>query len=415
MIESIQQFWVKTGLSMTSSEHLAEGTILLLVALGSLSIYWILRNYLLRLIEHLTLKSINQWDDALMEAKVFHRVLQLIPVTLSLLILEQMTPGLFVFLKRVLLAWIVITAARIIDGFFESISTIYHSKESDQRKPIRPFIQVLVIVDYLVASIMAIGILIDKSPWHLFGLLGGLTAVTMLVFKDTILGFVAGIQLGANDMIREGDWIEMPKYGADGDVIEVTVNTVKVQNWDKTISTIPTYALISDSFKNWRGMSESAGRRIKRSIFIDMTTVRFADEEMLKKIRKIEFLKEYVEKKQSEIEAENKKNKIDLSSTVVNGRRQTNLGIFRAYLERYLHNHPKINKDLTFLVRHLQPTSQGLPIEIYVFSSDKVWANYEAIQADIFDHILAALPEFELRVFQEPTGADFAQLSTSKK
>ena len=289
------------------------------------------------------------------------------------------------------------------------------AKNSDQRKPIRPFIQVLVIVDYLVASIMAIGILIDKSPWHLFGLLGGLTAVTMLVFKDTILGFVAGIQLGANDMIREGDWIEMPKYGADGDVIEVTVNTVKVQNWDKTISTIPTYALISDSFKNWRGMSESAGRRIKRSIFIDMTTVRFSDDEMLAKFRKIEFLKEYVEKKQSEIEAANKKQKIDLSSTVVNGRRQTNLGIFRAYLERYLHNHPKINKDLTFLVRHLQPTSQGLPIEIYVFSSDKVWANYEAIQADIFDHILAALPEFELRIFQEPTGADFAQLSTSKK
>ena len=191
MIKSIQQFWVDTGVSVTSSEHLAEGTILLIVALGSLSIYWVLRNYLLRLIHHMTLKTTNQWDDALMDAKVFHRVLQLIPVTLSLLILEQMTPGLFIFLKRVLLAWVVIAAARIIDGFFESISTIYHSKDSDQRKPIRPFIQVLVIVDYLVASIMAIGILIDKSPWHLFGLLGGLTAVTMLVFKDTILGFVA--------------------------------------------------------------------------------------------------------------------------------------------------------------------------------------------------------------------------------
>jgi len=416
MIKSIQNILMSNlHLSEKWAENIADIFFLLLLGLISLGVYKLLRNYLLRLIHHMTLKTTNQWDDALMDAKVFHRVLQLIPVTLSLLILEQMTPGLFIFLKRVLLAWIVLLVARIIDGFFESISTIYHSKNSDQRKPIRPFIQVLIIVDYLIASIMAIGILINKSPWHLFGLLGGLTAVTMLVFKDTILGFVAGIQLGANDMIREGDWIEMPKYGADGDVIEVTVNTVKVQNWDKTISTIPTYALISDSFKNWRGMSESAGRRIKRSIFVDMTSVRFADDEMLAKFRKIEFLKEYVEKKQSEIEAENKKKKIDLSSTVVNGRRQTNLGIFRAYLERYLHNHPKINKDLTFLVRHLQPTSQGLPIEIYVFSSDKVWANYEAIQADIFDHILAALPEFGLRVFQEPTGADFAQLLTSKK
>jgi miniconductance mechanosensitive channel len=233
----------------------------------------------------------------------------------------------------------------------------------------------------------------------------------MLVFKDTILGFVAGIQIGAYDMVREGDWIEMPKYGADGDVIEVTVNTVKVRNWDKTISTIPTYALISDSFKNWRGMSESGGRRIKRSINIDMTSVRFADEAMLSRFRKMALLQKYIDETQQLIDSENSAKGIDLSATTVNGRRQTNLGIFRAYLVAYLRNHPNIHKEMTFLVRHLQPTAQGLPIEIYVFSSDQVWANYEAIQADIFDHILAALPEFDLRVYQQPCGADIAALA----
>ena len=202
----------------------------------------------------------------------------------------------------------------------------------------------------------------------------------------------------------------MPKYGADGDVIEVTVNTVKVRNWDKTISTIPTYALISDSFKNWRGMSESGGRRIKRSICIDMNTVRFADEAMLEKFRKMNLLKDYVDQMQEEIDATNKEQGIDLSSTMVNGRRQTNLGIFRAYLVHYLRSNPKIHTGMTFLVRHLQPTPQGLPVEIYVFSSDKNWSNYEAIQADIFDHVLAALPEFDLRVYQQPSGMDVASL-----
>jgi miniconductance mechanosensitive channel len=212
-------------------------------------------------------------------------------------------------------------------------------------------------------------------------------------------------------MVREGDWIEMPKYGADGDVIEVTVNTVKVRNWDKTISTIPTYSLIADSFKNWRGMSESGGRRIKRSINIDMNTVRFADEAMLERFRGMELLRNYVETKQAEIDSVNAQLGMDLSATTLNGRRQTNLGIFRAYLLEYLRNHPQIHQGMTFLVRHLQPTAQGLPIEIYVFSSDQIWASYEAIQADIFDHVIAALPEFGLRAFQQPSGADLAGLA----
>ena len=412
MLTLLNDMLVSRGFSETVAYEIAVVALMLAIVAGAYAIYWILRNYLLRAIHRVTAKTTNQWDDVLMEAGVFHRLMRLIPLTAILLGLDHAMPGHFILLQRIVFALLILTGTRTIDAFLNSITTIYQQGKDDFRKPIRPLIQSLIIVLYLFAAIFIISVLLDKSPWNLFTLLGGLTAVTMLVFKDTILGFVAGVQLSANDMVREGDWIEMPRYGADGDVIEVTINTVKVQNWDKTISTIPTYFLISDSFKNWRGMSESSGRRIKRSINIDMGTVRFVDEAMLERFRKIEVLKDYIQKKQEEIDAQNKERKIDLSATTVNGRRQTNLGIFRAYLVEYLRANPNIHKGMTFLVRHLQPTAQGLPIEIYVFSSDKAWANYEAIQADLFDHILAAVPEFELRVFQQPSGNDIAALST---
>ncbi len=236
-----------------------------------------------------------------------------------------------------------------------------------------------------------------------------MTAVLLLIFKDSILGLVAGIQISSNDMVRLGDWVEMPKHGADGDVIDISLTTVKIQNFDKTITTIPTYTMVSDSFKNWRGMSQSAGRRIKRNINIDMRSVKFCDESMLERFASFRHISEYIARKKDELTKFNAENGID-DSVLVNGRRMTNLGTFRAYLEGYLRNHPKINKDMTFLVRQLQPTETGLPIEIYVFCSDKIWANYEAIQADIFDHILAVIPEFDLKVFQNPTGADFEKL-----
>jgi len=406
----IEDFLISFGVAAGVADELALAAFLALIVVGAFAVYWLLRNYLLKLIHSVTLKTSNTWDDALMEARVFQRFLRLIPLTFVSLCIERSMPDSFVLLKRILFALIILTGARAVQGFLDAITGIYHKKQTAGRKPIRPFTQALVIVTYLFAVIFVIAVLLDKSPWNLFGLLGGLTAVTMLVFKDTILGFVAGIQLSANDMVHEGDWIEMPKYGADGDVIEVTVNTVKVRNWDKTISTIPTYALISDSFKNWRGMSESGGRRIKRSVSIDMNTVKFVDGAMLEHFRKMDLLKDYVEERQQEIDGENTERGLDLSATVVNGRRQTNLGIFRAYLLAYLHNHPKIHPGMTFLVRHLQPTPQGLPVEIYVFSSDKAWANYEAIQSDIFDHVLAAIPEFGLHVFQQPSGSDFAAL-----
>jgi len=411
MLEIIRKILVSMGVAEATADEMAVVVLIVLVAIGAFAVYWLLRNYLLRLIHKVTLKTSNKWDDVLMEARVFHRFLRLIPLTFIMLCIDRAMPDSFVLLKRILFALIIFVGARAVEAFLNAVADIYRTETDGNRKPIRPMIQSLIILLYLFSTIFIISVLLNKSPWNLFGLLGGLTAVTMLVFKDTILGFVAGIQLGAYDMVREGDWIEMPKYGADGDVIEVTVNTVKVRNWDKTISTIPTYALISDSFKNWRGMSESGGRRIKRSICIDMNTVRFADEAMLAGFRKMEMLKEYVDKTQQAIDSENEEKKIDLSATVVNGRRQTNLGIFRAYLVEYLRSHPRIHTGMTFLVRHLQPTPQGLPIEIYVFSSDKAWTNYEAIQADIFDHVIAAIPEFGLRVFQQPSGTDVAALA----
>jgi len=416
----IEELLISRGIAPESADEAAIAVLMTLIVLGAYLVYWILRNYLLKVIHRVTQKTSNKWDDALMEARVFHRFLRLIPLTFIMLCVDRMLPVDLsvdppmqgnIVLKRILFALIIFVGARTVEAFLNAVADIYRAEPGSQRKPIRPLIQSLNIIVYLFASIFIISVLINKEPWSLFTLLGGLTAVTMLVFKDTILGFVAGIQIGAYDMVREGDWIEMPKYGADGDVIEVTVNTVKVRNWDKTISTIPTYSLISDSFKNWRGMSESGGRRIKRSICIDMNTACFADEAMLKRFRRMELLKAYVDKTQQEIDSENTEKGIDLSATVVNGRHQTNLGIFRAYLVQYLRSHPKIHTGMTFLVRHLQPTPQGLPIEIYVFSSDKVWANYEAIQADIFDHILAAIPEFGLRVFQQPSGSDLAALA----
>ncbi len=228
----------------------------------------------------------------------------------------------------------------------------------------------------------------------------------MLVFKDTILGLVAGIQLTANRMVAEGDWIEMPRYGADGSILEVTLTTVKVQNWDKTITTVPTCALISESFKNWSGMQESGGRRIKRALYVDMSSIRFCSEEMIKRFSSIQYISEYVEKKRTELAEHNRTAEVD-DSSLANGRRMTNIGTFRAYVEAYLKNHPMVSSEMTFIIRQLAPGEHGLPIEIYVFCKDTRWAHYEAAQADIFDHILAVLPEFDLRVFQSPAGSDF--------
>ncbi len=256
-----------------------------------------------------------------------------------------------------------------------------------------------------LASIVVIALLIGKDPSVLIAGLGALAAVLMLIFKDTLLGFVASIQLSANDMLKVGDWIEMPGHRADGTVLDITLNTVKVQNWDKTISTIPTYAMVSESFTNWRGMEESEGRRIKRAIFIDMYSIRFCTPEMLEHFKKFENLREYVTQKEEEIRKYNEKHGLS-PDDLLSARRQTNIGVFRKYLELYLKNNPRINHRMTFIIRQLQSTEKGLPVEIYVFSKEKEWANYEKLQNDIFDHIFAVIPEFGLKIFQSPAGND---------
>jgi miniconductance mechanosensitive channel len=298
---------------------------------------------------------------------------------------------------------IIILAFLSANSILNIIERIYHRYPVSRELPIKGILQVIQIILVLCSVIFIISILIGKSPVIIFSGLGAMTAILMLIFKDSILGLVAGIQLSANRMVAQGDWIEMPKFGADGEVLEVALTTVKVRNWDKTITTIPTYALISDSFKNWRGMSNSGVRRIKRSINIDMSTVRFLDKTQISYFKKVNLLKDYLSEKDEEISQWNSKLPEDAKENPVNARALTNLGTFRAYIREYVKNHPKIDDQQTLLIRQLQPTEPGIPIELYIFTNDNRWIEYESIQSDIFDHLLAILPEFKLRAFQRPS------------
>ena len=387
-------------------------TLVVLVVLIAVLADFISRKILVRIITRIIERSKSVRDDIFLKRKVFNRLAHIVPA-----LIIWLTTG-FVFAaypelaKLVMVAtkiYIIVVVLLVVDGFVDSLHEIYHTLEISKNKPIKGYVQVVKILLYFVAVILVLSALLGKAPTKLLTGLGALAAVLILVFKDTILGLVASVQLSANKMVKPGDWVEMPKYKADGTVLEISLNTVKVQNWDKTISTIPTYALVSESFTNWRGMEESGGRRIKRSVNIDMNSIRFCDQEMIEKFRKIRFLNKYIDEKLAEIEKYNKENGID-DSVMVNGRRITNFGTFRRYIEEYLRHHPKIHKEMTFLVRHLQPTEKGIPLEIYVFSNDQAWARYEAIQADIFDHILAVIPEFGLQVFQNPSGSDFQKI-----
>lgn len=302
---------------------------------------------------------------------------------------------------------LIILCVRSISALFGSINRTYSSLTISRNRPIKGFLQILTILIYATALILILSILLNKSPWAFLSGLGAMTAILLLVFRDTLLSFVAGIQLTSNDFIRVGDWIEMPQFGADGDVIDMALNAVTVQNFDKTITVIPTHKFLENSFKNWRGMEISGGRRIKRAINIDLNSVRFLENEEIESFKKFKLLKDYILQKENELKESNAKLSDDLK---VNQRRLTNIGTFRAYLTNYLKNHPRISKDMTLLVRHLDPSPKGLPIEIYIFTATTNWSEYEGIQADIFDHVFAVAPEFGLRVFQEPTGADFQSL-----
>ena len=381
-----------------------------LVLLGML-LSWVARRFLAPWLEKLVLKTSLQWDDALAHAGFFKRLGFLVPLLgcySAADFLFANHPALLPLLKRLIIASLVIITVGVLNTLLQAIQTIYATSDRSKNKPIRSYVDALQIIIYVLAGIFIIAVIADKSPWGILSILGGLTAVLLLIFRTSLLGFVANLQLTSNNMMQVGDWITMEKFGADGDVEDITLHTVRVRNWDKTYTSIPTYAFMEDSFQNWRGMAESGGRRIKRCLYIDMNSVTFCSPEMLGHLKKFHVLKEYLTAKEKEIAQYNAQ--ID-DNDIHNSRRQTNLGIFRAYVEAYLRANENINTDLTFLIRHLAPTSQGLPLEIYVFSRDKVWANYEKIQADIFDHLLAIIPEFGLRVFQYPSGSDLKNLA----
>jgi len=394
-LETIQNI---LNISLIQAQLVAAAGVLVL----SFITYLITKYVLMKVILQLSKKTKTLWDDKLIERKVFNNLSYIIP-----LIIIYYAAGLFPdfeeILKRFAKALIIWFSVLAVSSLLSAVNDIYLTTKRAKDKPIKGYLQIIKIFFFIIGAIVVLGIILGKSPWIFVSGLGAMTAILLLIFKDTILSLIASMQISFNDLIKIGDWLSVPHFNADGNVIDIALHTVKIQNWDKTISVIPTHKLIDGTFKNWRGMEQSGGRRIKRSFSIDTSCIKFCDEKMLKKFEKFQYLQKYLVAKKKEVSEYNKKNKID-TSEMINGRNLTNIGMLRAYIVEYLSNHPNVRKDMTFLIRQLAPGSSGLPIEIYVFIDDIKWANFESIQADIFDHILAVVPEFELRIFQYPTG-----------
>ena len=392
------------GLGMAHYVLLAIGSIFLLLVclLGN----YVTKKFIVQGIRELIKNSKNDWDDILLEKKVFHSLSTLVPLIfiqyLSIPILSNFS-FLIPFVHIVVKVSLVLVIASVMIKTLKTLDEVSTRIPYFKDKPIGSYVQLVNIMINVVAAILIFATILNRDPLALLGALGALTAVLMLVFKDTILGLVASIQLSSHDMVRVGDWVSMPKYETDGDVLEITLNTVKIQNWDKTISTIPTYAFISGSFKNWRGMADSKGRRIKRSVNINMMSIRFCTDEEITQYKSVELLKDYIESIQNEISSHNETNRHD-KAYLLNGRNLTNIGLFREYAHQYLSANENLRMDLTLMVRQLEPTENGLPIEVYCFSNNIEWVEYERIQADIFDHLLSSISNFDLEIFQNPTG-----------
>jgi miniconductance mechanosensitive channel len=408
MVDKFEQWLIGQGITSNLAHILRwVGLAIGLIAFAYI-INYVARRIIVGAIAIFVRRTQTRWDDILFERKVFSRLSHLAPALVFYYAAPLFAPVAEI-IQRLAMVYMMIAGLLAVIAFLNGIADIYQSYDISRQKPIKGYIQITVIALSIVVGIVALSTAMNRDPRLLLTGLGAMTAVLILVFKDSILGLVASVQISANNLVQIGDWIEMPKYGADGDVVDITLMTVKVQNWDKTYTNIPAYFFISDSFKNWRGMAESGGRRIKRAIYIDMNTIKLCNEEMLNRYEKYELITDYVRTRRKEILDYNVARKINISE-LINGRRMTNIGTFRAYVAAYLRNHPKVNTNMTFMVRHLAPGEHGLPIEIYVFSKDQEWVNYEAIQADIFDHILAVVPRFDLRVFQSPGGSDIERI-----
>ena len=390
--------WAITTLQLAS--------LMLLVWLVNL----LTRRLLARFLAQAVQATLTQWDASLLGRGVIARLAQVVPALTVYYGISFVSglPALAVPVVRgVASAYVVLTVALAIGNLLNAFGQVYEQRDPERARarPIKGYLQLIKIVVYLVTAILIIATLFNRDPLLLLSGLGAMTAVLLLVFKDTLLSLVASVQLSTHDMLRVGDWIEMPQLNADGFAIDISLHTVKIQNWDKTITTVPTWRLISESFKNWRGMFESGGRRIKRSIYIDQASVRFLNPEERERLRRFALIDGYLDRKQAELERHNEA-LIAEGKDPVNSRRVTNIGTFRAYVQAYLQSHPRIHQQMIMLVRQLQPGPTGLPLEIYCFTSSTAWVEYEGIQADVFDHLYAILPEFDLRVFQQPSGAD---------
>lgn len=416
MIEKLLEQYITmlegVGLSNQVAMIIENVTVLVIIILLAFLADRITKRVLIGVIRQVVKRTKTTFDDILLQRKVFNRLAHIAPALVinATVVFLFDAPDLVAVIKKLTGVYMILVTALVIDSLISALHDIYNQLPVSRGRNIKGYMQVVKIIIYIFAILLVIDVFSEKSLVGLFTGLGAFAAVIMLVFKDSILGLTASIQLSANDMVKVGDWISMPQFNADGDVIDISLTTVKVRNWDKTIATIPTYALVSDSFNNWRGMQLSGGRRIMRSVNIDMRSIRFMDQEIRDQLSSIAILRPYLKEKEKEIEAYNRSIGAD-DTNPVNGRRMTNLGTFRKYLELYLRNHPKVNQELTFIIRHLQPTDKGLPIEIYVFSKDQEWEKYEAVQADIFDHVLAVIPYFDLRIFQNPSGEDWRMLA----
>ena len=394
---------------------LPTGATLIGLIFAALLADFVANRGIVSVVRRIVVRTSVDWDNTIVEYKVVDRLVHLLPAVI-LFTGIPFVPGLpenvIVVVRNVAVGYMVLMLTMALSSLLGAANAIYASTPMARDRPLKGFVQLVQIVVWIFGGVMIVAAILNKSPLLLLSGFGAMTAILILVFRDTLLSLVASVQLTAQDMVRVGDWIEMPQFGADGDVIDVQLHTVKVQNWDKTITTIPTHRLIAESFKNWRGMSQSGGRRVKRPVYLDLSSVRFLTRDEIERFRRFALLADYIDRKEKELADYNKRLEREVDAEV-NQRRLTNIGTFRAYAFNYLRHHPRIRQDMTLLVRQLPPGPDGLPLEIYCFTNTTAWAEYEDIQSDIFDHLLAIVPEFGLRVYQRPAGADLAQVKLS--
>ncbi|MCH8567654.1 MAG: mechanosensitive ion channel family protein [Balneolales bacterium] len=378
----------------------------------------IIRYWIIKVLTKLDEKTTSEWYEVILKKKLPQRALFAIPlliIYLGISFVPDLSPVIEDFISRITSALMIFVVARVLDSLLTSVNELYQKLPRAHLRPIKSYIQLGNLLIYMLAIIFMVASLSDQSPWMFLSGIGAITAILLIVFRDTLLSLVASVQLTNNDLIRIGDWIEMPNFGADGDVIDISLNNVRVQNFDKTITVIPTHKFLEHSFRNWRGMQESGGRRIMRSIHVDIHTIRFLSYSEIQRLRQSHLIKDYIDKKLADVNSYNDKYLKDNTSMLTNSRWLTNIGTFRAYIIEYLRKHPKANTNLLMLIRQLEPTDKGIPLQIYVFTNTVVWAEYEAIQADIFDHLFSVISEFGLKAYQQPSGADLRSFLAENK